>query len=248
MSRSRLLICDDDPQILHVLTLLLSEAGFDPMPVATGAEALGRAAACPPDAAIIDVLLPDDDGIEVCRRLREWSRMPIIMLSAVDEERKKVRALQRGADDYVTKPFAPAELIARLEAALRRSDRSRDDSRVVIEGLDVDLAGHIVRTEGREVRLTPIEYDLLRVLVQNLGKLMTHQALLLEVWGPGYDVDTHALRFHVSNLRKKIAPLGQSEQLVRTERGVGYRLAPRTSISVVQEAQLAQIAETLTRG
>jgi len=228
MSGPRLLICDDDPQILEVLTLLLSEAGFEAMPVATGAEALDRAAASPPDAAIIDVLLPDKDGIEVCRRLREWSRMPIIMLSAVDEERKKVRALQRGADDYMTKPFAPAELIARLEAALRRSDRSPDDSRVVIVGLDVDLARRIVRAEGREVRLTPIEYDLLRVLVQNLGKLMTHQALLLEVWGPGYEVDTHALRFHVSNLRKKIAPPGQSEQLVRTERGVGYRLAPGT--------------------
>jgi two-component system, OmpR family, KDP operon response regulator KdpE len=236
MSGSRLLICDDDPQILHLLTLLLSEAGFEAMPVATGAEALNRAAARPPDAAIIDVLLPDEHGIEVCCRLREWSRMPILMLSAVDEERTKVRALQRGADDYLTKPFAPAELMARLEAALRRADRSPDDSRVVIEGLDVDLAGRTVRAEGREVRLTPIEYDLLRVLVQNPGKLMTHESLLLEVWGPGYDVDRHALRFHVSNLRKKIAPSGQSEQLVRTERGIGYRLAPGTSISVVQEA------------
>jgi two-component system KDP operon response regulator KdpE len=235
MSGPRLLVCDDDPQILDLLTLVLSEAGFEPMPVATGAEALDRAAARPPDAAIIDVLLPDEDGIEVCSRLREWSRMPILMLSAVDEERRKVTALQRGADDYVTKPFAPAELIARLEAALRRADRSPDDSRVVIEGLDVDLAGRTVRAAGREVRLTPIEYDLLRVLVQNLGKLMTHEALLLEVWGPGYDVDTHALRFHVSNLRKKIAPSGQSEQLVRTERGIGYRLAPGTSISVVQK-------------
>jgi two-component system KDP operon response regulator KdpE len=236
MSGARLLICDDDPQILDVLTLVLSEAGFEPIPAATGAEALDRAAARPPDAAIIDVLLPDQDGIEVCSRLREWSRMPILMLSAVDDERRKVRALQRGADDYVTKPFAPGELIARVEAALRRAERSPDDSRVVIEGLDVDLAGRTVRAEGREVRLTPIEYDLLRVLVQNLGKLMTHEALLLEVWGPGYDVDTHALRFHVSNLRKKIASAGQSEQLVRTERGIGYRLAPDTSISVVDEA------------
>jgi len=236
MSGSRLLVCDDDPQIRHVLGLLLSEAGFEVIPVATGAEALDRAAACPPDAAIIDVLLGDEDGVEVCRRLREWSRMPIVMLSAVDEERQKVRALQRGADDYVTKPFAAAELIARLEAALRRAGRGPDDSRVVIEGLDVDLAGHIVRAEGREVRLTPIEYDLLRALVQNLGKLMTHQALLLEVWGPGYEVDAHTLRFHVSNLRRKIAPGGQSEQLVRTERGVGYRLLPGPSIPVVQEA------------
>ncbi len=236
MSGSRLLICDDDPQILDLLTLLLTEAGFEVMPAATGAAALDRAAASPPDAAIIDVLLGDEDGVEVCRRLREWSRMPIVMLSAVDEERQKVRALQRGADDYVTKPFAAAELIARLEAALRRADRGPDDSRVVIEGLDVDLAGHTVRAEGREVRLTPIEYDLLRALVQNLGKLMTHQALLLEVWGPGYEVDAHTLRFHVSNLRKKIAPSGQSAQLVRTERGVGYRLAPGMPTAAVHKA------------
>jgi two-component system, OmpR family, KDP operon response regulator KdpE len=235
MSGSRLLVCDDDPQIRELLELLLSEAGFEVVPVATGAEALDRAAAYPPDAAIIDVLLPDEDGVEVCRRLREWSRMPIVMLSAVDEERQKVRALQRGADDYVTKPFGGAELIARLEAGLRRADRGPDDSRVVIEGLDVDLAGHIVLAEGREVRLTPIEYDLLRALVQNLGKLMTHQALLLEVWGPGYEVDAHTLRFHVSNLRKKIAPSGQAAQLVRTERGVGYRLAPGTASAVARE-------------
>jgi two-component system KDP operon response regulator KdpE len=226
MSGSRLLVCDDDPQILDLLTLVLSEAGFEVMAAATGGEALDQAAAHPPEAAIIDVLLPDGDGIEVCRRLREWSRMPILMLSAVDEERRKVRALQRGADDYVTKPFAPAELIARLEATLRRAGRSPDAPTVVIEGLEVDLGGHSVRAEGRDVRLTPIEYDLLRVLVQNLGKLMTHRALLCEVWGPGHEVDTHTLRFHVSNLRKKIAPSGQGEQLVRTERGVGYRFAP----------------------
>ncbi len=229
MSGSRLLICDDDPQILHVLTLVLSEAGFEVMPAATGREALDQAAASQPEAAILDVLLPDEDGTEVCRRLREWSRMPILMLSAVDDEQKKVRALQRGADDYVTKPFAPAELIARLEAVLRRTDGRPDAPTVVIEGLEVDLARRIVRVEGREVRLTPIEYDLLRVFVQNLGKLMTHRALLREVWGPGYESDTRALRFHVSNLRKKIAPSAQAEQHVRTERGLGYRFGPGPS-------------------
>ena len=124
MSASRLLIVDDDPQVLHVLTLVLAEAGFEVMPAATGSEALERAAARPPEAAIIDLVLPDEDGTEVCRRLREWSRIPILMLSAVDDERKKVRALERGADDYLTKPFAPAELIARLEAVLRRTDRT----------------------------------------------------------------------------------------------------------------------------
>lgn len=241
MSGARLLVCDDDPQILDVLTLVLSEAGFEVTPAATGEEALACAIARPPDAAIIDVLLPDQEGTEVCRRLREWSRMPILMLSAVDEEQRKVRALQRGADDYVTKPFAPAELIARLQAALRRADRGSDDPTVVVEGLEVDLAGHIVRAEGREVFLTPIEYDLLRVFVQNLDTLMTHRALMLEVWGPGYEVDAHALRFHVSNLRRKIAPSGRGEQHVRTERGLGYRFASETTKS-------AQIAATLTRG
>jgi two-component system KDP operon response regulator KdpE len=151
------------------------------------------------------------------------------MLSAVDDQQKKIRALQRGADDYVTKPFAPAELIARLEAVLRRTDRRPDDATVVIEGLEVDLARRIVRAEGREVSLTPIEYDLLAAFVQNLGKLMTHRALLLEVWGPGYETDARALRFHVSNLRKKIAPSARADQHVRTERGLGYRFAPETS-------------------
>ena len=223
MSSSRLLICDDDPQILDVLTLVLSEAGFEVTPAASGGEALARAVARPPDAAIIDLLLPDADGTEVCRRLREWSRMPILMLSAVDEEQQKVRALQRGADDYVTKPFAPAELIARLHAALRRADRGHDDPTVVVEGLEIDLAERIVRAEGREVWLTPIEYDLLRVFVQNLDTLMTHRALTLQVWGAGYAVDAHVLRFHISNLRKKIAPSGRLDRYVRTERGLGYR-------------------------
>ena len=138
------------------------------------------------------------------------------MLSAVDDERKKVRALERGADDYLTKPFAPAELIARLEAVLRRTDRTPDSPTVVMEGLEVNLAERSVRVEGREVRLTPIEYDLLRVFVQNPGKLMTHRALLFEVWGSGYEIDTRALRFHVSNLRKKLTPPGQGELPLRT--------------------------------
>jgi two-component system, OmpR family, KDP operon response regulator KdpE len=226
MSGSPLLIVDDDPEVLHVLTLLLSEAGFEVMPAATGSEALARASARPPEAAIIDVVLPDEDGTEVCRRLREWSGMPILMLSALDDERKKVRALERGADDYLTKPFAPAELIARLRAVLRRADRSADRPTVVIGGLEVDLAERVVRADGREVRLTPIEYDLLRVFVRNPGKLMTHRELLLEVWGSGHEIDQRALRFHVSNLRKKIAPAGQAEPHVRTERGVGYRFMP----------------------
>jgi len=223
---TRVLICDDEPQILRALTLVLSEAGFEVVPAATADEALDKAALRPPEAAIIDLLLPDGDGVEVCRRLREWSQMPILLLSAVDAEQEKVRALKAGADDFITKPFATAELIARLEAVLRRATPSADDPIVVVDALEIDLAARTIRAGGREVHLTPIEHDLLRVLVRNRGRLMTHQALLLEVWGPGYETDTHTLRFHISNLRKKIAPAGRREDYVRTQPGVGYRFAP----------------------
>ena len=226
MSGRSVLICDDEPQILHALTLVLSEAGFQVVPCSTANEAIGRAAIRPPEAAIIDLRLPDGDGVEVCRCLREWSEMPIIVLSAVDEEDEKVRALRTGADDFVTKPFSPAELVARLEAALRRVTPTPDRPIVGADGLKIDLTARTVRVNGREVQLTPIEYDLLQALVRNQGKLMTHQALLLEVWGPGYEGDTPSLRFHISNLRKKLARRGRFDEYLRTEHGIGYRFAP----------------------
>lgn len=226
MSGPRVLICDDEPQIIRALTLVLSEAGFKVVPAATAGEALERAAVRPPEAAIIDLLLPDEDGVEVCRRLREWSGMPILVLSGIHDEEEKVRALNTGADDYVTKPFAPAELVARLEASLRRVTPVSDEPVVASDGLEIDLTARTVRAGGCEVHLTPIEYDLLRVLVQNRGKLMTHPSLMLEVWGPGYEADTQALRFHISNLRRKIAPPGGTERRIRTEPGVGYRFVP----------------------
>ncbi|HUE28737.1 MAG TPA: response regulator transcription factor [Solirubrobacteraceae bacterium] len=228
MTGQRVLICDDEPQILHALTLVLSDAGFRVVPCSTADEALGRAAVRPPEAAIIDLLLPDGHGVEVCQRLREWSDMPIIVLSAVDEEEEKVRALMIGADDFVTKPFSPAELVARLEAALRRVTGTPDRPIVGADGLEIDLTARTVRVNGREVRLTPIEYDVLRTLVRNHGKLMTHQALLLEVWGPGYEGDTPSLRFHISNLRAKLASHDRFDEYVRTEQGIGYRFAPPT--------------------
>lgn len=188
----------------------------------------GAAASASPrtvEAAIIDVLLPDEDGVEVCRRLREWSEMPILVLSGVQEEREKVRALQSGADDYVLKPFSPAELVARLEAALRRVSASPGEPVIALDGLKIDLAARLVRVGGHEVDLTPIEYDLLRVLALNPGKLMSHRSLLLEVWGPGHEIDRPTLRFHVSNLRKKIEPSGAGQRYIRTEPGLGYRFA-----------------------
>jgi two-component system, OmpR family, KDP operon response regulator KdpE len=223
--RARVLVCDDEPQILRALKVVLREANFDVDATETAEQALDHAAVRPPDAAIIDLLLPDGDGIEVCRSLRDWTRMPIIVLSAVGDEDEKVRALEAGADDYVVKPFGPRELVARLEAALRRIEPEAEEPRVSADGLDVDLAARIVSRDGEEVHLTPIEFDLLRVLVRNRGRLMTHRALLTEVWGPGYADDTQVLRTHIANLRRKIEPRESGQSLIRTDPGVGYRFA-----------------------
>ena len=225
MSAGRVLVCDDEPQILRALRLVLRDAGFEAMPAATMEEALDAAALQPPDAAIVDLVLPDGDGVEVCRSLREWSEMPIVVLSAVGEEADKVRALNAGADDYVTKPFGPSELIARLNAALRRA-APRDESEPVLsaDGLELDLGAHEVRRDGAPVHLTPIEFDLLRTLMRNRHRLMTHRALLTEVWGPAYASDTQTLRVHVANLRRKIEPEPGAQVYVRTVRGVGYRM------------------------
>ena len=219
MSR-RVLVVDDEPQILRALRVVLREAGFEAVPAETAEEALDRAAIRPPDAAIVDLVLPDGDGVEVTRRLREWSAMPIIVLSAVGDEGEKVRALEAGADDYVTKPFGSRELVARLQAALRRTDRPADEPVISSGDLTVDLAARIVRVAGEAVHLTPIEFDLLRTLARNRGRLLTHRALLVEVWGPEYANDTAVLRTHIANLRRKIGP-----QHVRTDPGVGYRFA-----------------------
>jgi two-component system KDP operon response regulator KdpE len=219
----RILVCDDEPQVVRALKVVLQDAGFEMIPTGNAAQALDQAAVRPPDAAIIDLVLPDQDGIEVTRRLREWSQMPILVLSAIGEEEEKVRALEAGADDYVTKPFASRELIARLEAALRRVDREPQEPVISVGGLEVDFAGRTVRCDGEEVHLTPIQYDLLRVLLQNRGRLMTHRALLIEVWGPAYESDTQTLRTHIANLRRKIEPDEGRPRFIRTDPGVGYR-------------------------
>jgi two-component system KDP operon response regulator KdpE len=222
--RSPVLVCDDEPQILRALRVILREAGFDAVPAETGEEALDLAAVRRPAAAVIDLVLPDIDGIEVCRRLREWSDLPIIVLSAVGDEDAKVRALAAGADDYVTKPFGPRELVARLEAVLRRVAPDRDDAVIQVDGLELDLAARVVRRDGQEVHLTPTEFDLLRVLIRNRGRLMTHRELLRAVWGAGYGEDTQVLRAHVANLRRKIEP-ADGPRYIRTDPRVGYRFA-----------------------
>jgi two-component system KDP operon response regulator KdpE len=219
----RILVVDDEPQILRALRIILRDAGFEVLKAATAEEALDVASTRPPQAAIIDLVLPDGDGIEVTRSLREWSEMPILVLSAVGEESEKVRALEAGADDYITKPFGPRELVARLQAALRRADQGKDEPVISVDGLDVDLSARVVRVDGEAVHLTPIEFDLLRLLVRNRGRLMTHRSILVEVWGPQYTDDVPVLRAHIANLRRKIEPAGTAPRYIRTDPGVGYR-------------------------
>jgi two-component system KDP operon response regulator KdpE len=225
MRAGRVLVCDDEPQILRALRVVLREAGFDVVPAATAQEALDRAAVQPPDAAILDLLLPDGSGIDVCRSLREWSRMPILLLSAVGDEEEKVRALQSGADDYIVKPFAPRELVARLQAVMRRAGDGDDAPAIVADGLVIDIAARTVTRDGKEVHLTPIEYTLLTALARQRGRLLTHRALLVEVWGPAYADDTQVLRTHIANLRRKIEPADGPPRYIRTDPGVGYRFA-----------------------
>jgi two-component system KDP operon response regulator KdpE len=194
------------------------------LPAATAREALDSAALQRPDAAIVDLVLPDGDGVEVCRSLREWTEMPIVVLSAVGEETEKVRALNAGADDYVTKPFGPSELMARLNAVLRRAaPKERSEPVLAADGLELDLTAHEVRRDGEPVHLTPIEFELLHTMMRNRRRLMTHRALLTEVWGPAYASDTQTLRVHVANLRRKLEPDPGRPRYITTEAGVGYR-------------------------
>jgi len=224
-ARQRVLVCDDEPQILRALRVILRDAGFEVDPAATAAEVLDKAAVRAPHAAIIDLVLPDGDGVEVCRQLREWTTIPIIVLSAAGEEEQKVRALEAGADDYVTKPFGPRELVARLQAALRRASPAPDEPVLRADGLEIDIAAHRVHRDGEEVHLTPIEFELLSVLARNRGRLMTHRALLTEVWGRAYADDAATLRTHIANLRRKIEPPGAERRYIRTDAGIGYRFA-----------------------
>jgi two-component system KDP operon response regulator KdpE len=225
MSGERILVCDDDPQIRRALGLILREAGYEVLLCATAEDALDSASVAGPHLAIVDLLLPDEPGIELCRRLREWSEMPILVLSAVDDEPTKIEALHHGADDYVTKPFGPGELVARVKAALRRAGRDAREPRIEAGSLLIDLAAHAVSVEGEEVHLTPTEFSLLRVLALNRGLLMTHRQLLTEVWGPEYADATPVLRTHIANLRGKLQAAQQDRRLIRTDSGIGYRFS-----------------------
>ncbi|UJA19409.1 response regulator transcription factor [Thermoleophilia bacterium SCSIO 60948] len=222
MSAGRVLIVDDEAQILRALRVVLREAGYEVVPAATVSEALDAASLGRIDAAIVDLVLPDGDGIDLTRRIREWSAMAILVLSAVGEEEQKVRALEAGADDYVTKPFGPRELVARLAAAMRRSAPEPDEPVLRADELELDLAARAVRLGGEEVHLTPTEFGLLAELMRNRGRLLTHATLLRAVWGPAYAEDTATLRTHMANLRRKVEPEGRPRR-IRTEARVGYR-------------------------
>ncbi len=220
----RVLVVDDEPQIVRGLRVVLRNAGFRVDSAGTKEEALDALAHRPPDAVLLDLVLPDGSGVDVCRQVREWSSVPIVVVSAVGDEREKVRALDAGADDYVTKPFGSDELAARLRAVLRRTADGGSEPAIQIGDLLVDLADRHVKRADEDVHLTPIEFDLLRVLAQNRGRLVTHRQLLQQVWGPSYEDETHYLRVHIAHIRAKIEPDPARPQYVITEPGVGYRL------------------------
>jgi two-component system, OmpR family, KDP operon response regulator KdpE len=223
----RVLVVDDEPQIVRGLKILLRSAGYAVEAAETKEEALVELVSRPPDALVLDLVLPDGRGVEICEEVRRWSRLPILVLSAVGDEREKVRALDAGADDYVTKPFGTDELLARLRALLRRSVDVAGSPRIEIGELVIDVADRTVTRGGPggdPIHLTPIEFDLLRVLAQHQGRLVTQRQLLKEVWGPDYSAETHYLRVHVAHIRAKLERDPSRPQYLITEPGVGYRL------------------------
>jgi two-component system, OmpR family, KDP operon response regulator KdpE len=224
------LVVDDEPQILRALQTSLRGAGYEVDTATTAEQALTAAAVKPPEAVIVDLVLPDGRGTDVVRELRAWTTVPVIVLSVVGDEREKVAALDAGADDYVTKPFGVDELLARLRAALRRAEPSPEPVLEIGE-LRIDLEARDVAFAGRTIQLTPHEYSLLTLLARNEGKLMTHQAILREVWGRAYADESHYLHVYVSQLRRKLEPDPARPRYILTEPGVGYRLVDPLRVS-----------------
>jgi two-component system KDP operon response regulator KdpE len=224
MSGAQILVVDDEPQIVRGLKVILHSAGYEVKTAESKQEAVDAVSVKPPDAIVLDLVLPDGSGVEVTEEVRRWSELPIIVLSAVGDEREKVRALDAGADDYVTKPFGTDELLARLRALLRRTVEGGEEPTIRAGGVEIDLAARTVSRDGAEVHLTPIEFNLLRVLAQHQGKLVTHRKLLHEVWGPGFEDETHYLRVHIAHVRSKIEADPSEPRALITEPGVGYRL------------------------
>jgi two-component system, OmpR family, KDP operon response regulator KdpE len=220
----RILVVDDERAIRRYLRAALTAQGYSIIEAGTGDEALRAAALEHPDVVILDLGLPDLDGVEVTQQIREWSTMPIIILSVREQDHDKIAALDAGADDYLTKPFSTGELLARIRVALRRLARPEDEPIIQVRQLKIDLARRLVTVENSEIALTPTEYDLLRLMALNSGKVLTHRQLLQKVWGHAYEEELHLLRVNISNLRRKIEPNPTRPTFILTEAGVGYRL------------------------
>jgi len=220
----RVLVVDDETSIRRYLRAALSAQGFAIYEATNGQEAVNAVIANRPDIIILDLGLPDFDGIEVTRRLREWSQTPIIILSVREAESDKIAALDAGADDYLTKPFSSGELMARMRVAMRRLASKSDEPVLQVDNLKIDLSRRLVTVDEKEISLTPTEYDILRLLLQNAGKVLTHRQLLRQVWGTAYESEMHLLRVNISNLRGKIESDPGRPKYIVTEPGVGYRL------------------------
>lgn len=220
----RVLVVDDERAIRRYLHAALNAQGYTVFEAGTAKDALNSVGADHPDLIILDLGLPDMNGIEVTRQLREWTHIPIIILSVREQESDKIGALDAGADDYLTKPFSSGELLARMRAAIRHSRRSGSEPVFESGNMKVDLARRLVKVDGQEILLTPTEYDLLRIMVQNAGMVLTHRQLLRQVWGIAYENESHLLRVNMSNLRRKIEPDPTRPRYLITEPGVGYRL------------------------
>ena len=220
----RVLVVDDEQAIRRFMHVALTSQGYNVFEVSSGLEALTSAPAYKPDIIILDLGLPDMDGIDVIRLFRQWTKMPIVILSVPDSETDKIAALDAGADDYLTKPFGAGELLARLRANLRRTFQPSAEPVYTRGDLKVDLTKRTVALADREVQLTPTEYELLKLLVMNAGKVLTHRQLLRDVWGVAYEQELHILHVNISNLRHKIEPDPSRPQFIITEPGVGYRL------------------------
>ncbi len=223
---TRVLVVDDDQPLARALAINLTARGFEVDVARTGRDALSLASSRVPDVVVLDLGLPDLDGLEVLAGLRGWTSLPVIVLSARDDQREKVAALDAGADDYVTKPFGMDELLARVRAAVRRAQPEPEAPTVVTEHFTVDLAARRVTTPSGEVRLTPTEWHLLEVLVRSQGRLVSQKQLLLEVWGPAYVKETHYLRVYLAQLRRKLEPDPSRPVHLITEPGMGYRFDP----------------------
>ncbi len=221
---ARIMIIDDEPQMRRLLQVALTAHGYEIREAETGREGIDQTAVFHPDLIVLDLSLPDLDGIEVIQKLREWTQTPVIILSVREQEGDKIAALDAWADDYVTKPFSMGELLARIRTALRHAAGTGDEPVLTFGGLVIDLTRRYVAMDGREVKLTPTEYELLRVLTVNAGKVLTHRQLMRMVWGPSYEQETNYLRVYIRQLRQKIEPDPARPRNIITEPGVGYRL------------------------